>query len=213
MDVSQVREHQIRMSLLSLLRDRHGADPATLIRQELGLCAGSRRVDVAVINGELAGFEIKSDQDTLDRLAGQAAIYGQVLDRVTLITTDRYLERAAALVPDWWGLMRACHVGVCAVPVERDGVAEQEAGTARAVVFTQVRPATGNTGQDPFAVAQLLWRDEALMILRARGLHHGLQRKRRWIIWRYLAEAVPLADLQHLVRDQLRARRAWPGGR
>jgi hypothetical protein len=206
-----VREHQIRACLLLALLDRHRADPATLIRQELGLCAGARRVDLAVINGELAGFEIKSDQDTLDRLAGQAAAYGQVLDRVTLVTTDRYLDRAAALVPDWWGLIRADPAD--AAPAGGDDSAAHAAGAACAVVLTQVRPAAVNTGQDPFAVAQLLWRDEALSILRARGLHHGLQRKRRWIIWQHLAGTVPLPELQYLVREQLRARRAWPGGR
>jgi hypothetical protein len=205
--ITRVRESQIRASLLLALRDRHGADPNTLIRQELGLCAGARRVDLAMINGELVGFEIKSDQDTLYRLAGQAEAYGQVLDRVTLVTTARYIDKAAALVPTWWGLIRADPA---------DGSGQTPTGnkdvSAREAVLTRVRPAALNTEQDPFAVVQLLWREEALAILRERGLHRGLERKRRWIIWQHLAEAIPLPELRALTRDQLRARRTWPGG-
>ena len=134
--ITRVRESQIRASLLLALRDRHGADPNTLIRQELGLCAGARRVDLAMINGELVGFEIKSDQDTLYRLAGQAEAYGQVLDRVTLVTTARYIDKAAALVPTWWGLIRADPA---------DGSGQTPTGnkdvSAREAVLTRVRPA------------------------------------------------------------------------
>ncbi|GAA4323286.1 hypothetical protein BJY14_001570 [Actinomadura luteofluorescens] len=194
---ARLGERQLRQSLLSLLQDRHRNDADTVIRHEMGLCAGARRVDLAVINGELAGFEIKSDQDTLERLAGQAADYGRVLDRVTLVTTDRYMARAAALVPDWWGLVRAT------------SAAQDEVGT---VELGEVRPAAVNTGQEPFAVAQLLWRDEALAILRARGQHKGVQRARRWLVWERLAEVVPLPELQRLVCTQLKARQAWPGG-
>lgn len=43
----------------------------TLVIDELGLAHAKARVDVAVINGCLHGYEIKSAQDTLDRLAGQ----------------------------------------------------------------------------------------------------------------------------------------------
>ncbi|WP_131739354.1 sce7726 family protein [Actinomadura roseirufa] len=190
-------ERQLRQSLLTLLEDRHRDDADTVIRHEMGLCSGARRVDLAVINGDLAGFEIKSDQDTLERLAGQAADYGRVLDRVTLVTTDRYLAHAAVLVPEWWGLVRA-------VPADRE-----EAGT---VELSEVRAAGVNTGQEPFAVAQLLWRDEALAILRARDQHKGVQRERRWLVWERLAAVVPLPELRRLVCAQLRARRTWPGG-
>jgi hypothetical protein len=188
-----MREAQIRAQLVSRLHQRHGADPTTVIRQELGLCAGSRRVDLAVINGELSGFEIKSDQDTLARLSGQAEVYGRVLDRVSIVTTDKYLHRAVQLLPRWWGVLRAAETG-------------------SAVELVEVRAPVRNNDQEPFALAQLLWRDEALAELRARGLHHGLANKRRWIVWQRMAETLPLPDLHQIVRDRLRARQAWPGG-
>src|SRR5690606_23610844 len=191
--ITRVRESQIRASLLLALRDRHGADPNTVIRQELGLCAGARRVDLAMINGELVGFEIKSDQDTLYRLAGQAEAYGQVLDRVTLVTTARYIDKAAALVPPWCGLIRAA-------PAAGAGQAPTGSmdGSPREAVGARVRPAAVNTEQDPFAVVHLRWREDALAILRERGLHRGLERNRRSITWQHLAEAIPLPELRAL---------------
>jgi hypothetical protein len=177
---------------MTQLRREHRGDAETLIRQEMGLCAGGRRVDVAVINGELSGFEIKSDHDTLARLAGQAAAYGRVLDRVTLITTNRYLAPAIEMLPAWWQIIRA----------------ESKADP----YLTLVRQGARNSGQDAMAIAQLLWREEALTELRRRGLGRGMGNKRRWLIWERLAAEVPMDELKTVVRDQLRARQDWPGG-
>jgi hypothetical protein len=89
-----VRDSDIRAALMTHVLATHFAEPGTLLRHELGICAGQRRVNVALINGEIAGWEIKSDEDTLTRLAGQVDAYGQVLDRATLVTTPRWVDRA-----------------------------------------------------------------------------------------------------------------------
>jgi hypothetical protein len=72
---------------------------------ELDLPRPSARVDVAVVNGEFAGFEIKSDVDSLRRLPGQIAAFAGVFDRVSLVTTDRHLTEAKKVVPAWWGIV------------------------------------------------------------------------------------------------------------
>ncbi|MFD0884119.1 sce7726 family protein [Streptosporangium algeriense] len=189
-----MRDSDIRAVLTAQLQRDHDGDSSTLIRQEMGLCAGERRIDIAVINGQLGGFEIKSDYDTLARLADQATAYGRVLDQATLVTTQRYLTPATDILPDWWQIM-------CA-QVEEAGV-----------TLTSVRAGQENEEQDPMAVAQLLWRDEALQELRARGLAQGMTNKRRWLIWERLAAEVPLPELKQVVRDRLRVRQEWPGGR
>src|SRR6187402_1509374 len=54
----------VRALLREYLEDVHkGSD--TRLLEELGLCQGDVRVDVAVVNGELSGYEIKSPSDTL----------------------------------------------------------------------------------------------------------------------------------------------------
>jgi hypothetical protein len=183
----------IRKVLAADLHARYADDSHTLIRHELGLCAGERRVDLAVINGEMVGYEIKSDVDRLDRLAAQAEAYGRVFDRMSIVTTDRYLAEAVAMLPSWWGVL--------CIRQGQEGVSSE-----------QVRVGKPNKGQDPFALAQLLWREEALEELKSRGLARGLSKKRRWIIWQNLAQAIPVAELRNVVRERLKARREWPTG-
>ena len=162
--VSATRDCDIRLALEARLVQQHGDEPDTLIRHEVGICAGKRRIDVAVVNSELVGYEIKSDVDTLTRLAGQADAYGSVLDRAVLVTTDRYIDSALPMIPNWWGII----------------VANTEQGN---VFLETYREPALNDKYDAFSLAQLLWREEALGELRLRGMGRGLSNKARHYVW------------------------------
>lgn len=190
-----VLDIDIRRELDRSLRLKHEGDDSSLLRHEFGVDAGGRRVDVVLINGRLDGWEIKSDHDSLARLAGQVEAFSKVLDRSWLVTTDRHLERAVEKVPGWWGVVRAC-------PVGEDG----------GVLLTQLRRPRRSPMLDAMATAQLLWRDEAMAILVERGLGEGLSGRARWYVWERLAASFALEPLRGLVRDALRERREWPGG-
>jgi len=71
-----------------------------------------------VINGELHGFELKSERDTLARLEDQAELYSQVFDRMTLIIAKRHLEKAVPKIPRWWGIIAAQFQGKAIVPAQ-----------------------------------------------------------------------------------------------
>lgn len=195
-----MRDLDIRAALHDELSALHRHDPNTLVIHELGLCEGLVRVDLAVVNGALAGYEIKSERDTLDRLPAQEAVYSRAFDIVTIVADREHLERVRDMIPSWWGIMVA--------EPER---ADAEARPAR-VVLSEVRPASVNPNVDATAVVQLLWRDEALAILRARGADRGVRTKPRSALWARLTETVPLQDLQALVRAALRARESWRAG-
>ncbi len=182
----------MRTALCRRLEAEHNPSE-TLIRRELGLCSGETRVDVAVINGHLMGYEIKSERDRLDRLPGQIELYGRVLDVAVLIAADRHLTRARALLPWWWGLWRARR--------HDDDV-----------TFDVLREPQRNPRTTPMAVAQLLWRDEALALLQERSLDRGLRSANRWRLWNALAENLESDDLAAEVRQRLRARREWSSG-
>lgn len=188
-----MRDSDIRLALDALLRARHAGEPDTIIRHEVGICAGKRRIDVAIINSEISGYEIKSDEDTLNRLEGQAETYGHVLDRATLVTTKRHLDSALRMLPNWWGVM----------------VARIEHGD---ICLESVREPALNDQYDAFSLAQLLWREEALKELRLRDKDQGLSKKARYYVWIALADAVSLNDLRSIVRARLKVRPAWPGG-
>lgn len=187
-----MRDRDIRDVLRHELLARHGEDPDTRIVEELGLCQGDVRVDVAVINGSLSGFEIKSDQDTLGRLPEQQRVYGMTLDYVTIVAHVSHIEAVEKVVPEWWGITEVT----------------SDAGVA----LTITRVARQNPHVEPYAVAQLLWRDEVLSLLGARGSAAGLADKPRRVLWQTLAREVPAAELGDLVRRQLKARSTWRSG-
>lgn len=188
--VGGTRDADIRRALLRDLATAHAGDPETLIVGEMGLDQGRVRVDVAVINGMLHGYEIKSDRDTLVRLPVQAAAYGAVFDAVTIVASGRHLEQVESLVPRWWGVL---------MPLPSGDELE----------LVAVRNPTQNPAIDAFAVAQLLWRGEALAVLEHRGLAAGLRRKPRRVLWRALADAVAPAELATDVRNAIRRRSDW----
>lgn len=181
---------QIREVVRHRLVAMHGQPPAHVLRDELGLCLGATRVDVASINGQITGCEIKSDHDRLDRLPHQVQLYGQVLDAAVLVTGQRFAVKAADHLPDWWGIWQV-----------------QERGGRTTV--EEVRVPGTNPAPDPLSVAQLLWREEAHAELVERDAARGLARATRWRLWEALAALVPGPELSELVRQRLKARRDW----
>jgi hypothetical protein len=84
-----MRDRDVRKALHHTVLKEHHGDTNTLVLDELGLRHGAVRVDVAVVNGHLHGFEIKGDSGTLDRLPSQVAINNAVLDRAMLVVGER----------------------------------------------------------------------------------------------------------------------------
>ena len=104
-------EESLRVSLRRRLAVRHADETGTVLIDELGLCRGSARVDLAVVNGQVHAYEIKSERDDLRRLGTQAALYSKVFDRVTLVCGERHVSQALDTVPPWWAVLRIASVG------------------------------------------------------------------------------------------------------
>lgn len=183
----------IRNALYARLSRRFANDADTIIRHELGVESGRSRVDLAVLNGHLTGWEIKSDADTLIRLPGQATSFGRVMDYMTIVTTGKYLARSEALLPSWWGLTEAV-------------------SGPRGIRFVNRRNPHINRSTDSFCLAQLLWREEAMAELRKRGNAQGLSSASRYFVWERLAQSIPKRELRKVVLNRLRHRRQWSGG-
>ncbi|MEK6409142.1 MAG: sce7726 family protein [Acidobacteriota bacterium] len=186
-----MKDIDIRDALKRRLRSCYANDPSTLIVDELGLRHGVVRVDVAVINGLIHGFELKSDRDTLRRLPCQMRVYNSVLDQITLVVGQRYVDIATSLIPEWWGIMLA------------------ERGESGHLDLTEIRKPQDNLFQDILAVAKLLWRDEALSLLEEIGKAEGVRWKRRAVIYERLAEVADPDLIRLRVRHQLRTRTNW----
>jgi hypothetical protein len=182
-----MRDIDIRQALLEKMGRLHNGDSDTLIVEELGLCQGAARVDVAVVNGSMHGYEIKSECDTLFRLPGQANIYNRTLDFVTIVTAPSHANAIRKIVPHWWGIWSA---------IQKDNER----------MLNKVRASRKNPSIDPFALAQLLWREEALQSLIDLGLGTGLRSKSREILWSRLAVELTVRELGDIVRQHLKRR-------
>ena len=185
-----MRDIDIRIALRKTDLARFLRDGESRVVEELGIFRGDYRIDVAVVNGALHGYEIKSARDTLARLPAQADAYSAVFDFVTLVAAAGHLDRAAAFVPPWWGIR----------------LAEPERGRVR---LSEIRPARSNPDVDPYRVAQLLWKDEAIALLELHGGARGFRGKRMVVLWRELTRRIPAALLQAEVRGVLKARDPW----
>lgn len=186
-----LRDLDIRQALRLELGRFHIHDAQTVVVEELELCLNAARVDLAVVNGRIEGFEIKSDRDRLDRLARQAEVYSRVFDRITVVAGARHVANVLDATPHWWGA----------------AAAEREQGGQ--VRLRTVRAATANPEQDPYSVAQLLWRDEALRILDELEALRGLRSKPLQVLWQALADVLTLEELGARVRAAIIAREDW----
>lgn len=185
-----MRDRDVREALrATLVAEHRDALDHTLFVDELDLC-GQVRVDVAVLNGAMAGFELKSATDSLRRLPVQVELYSQVLDFATLVVATNHERRALELLPDWWGHTTA-HWADDHVELE------------------QVREPRWNPEPHAPAIAMLLWRDEALDELTKRGIDRGLRSRPRRVLCEALADALEIDDLRDTVRERLKAREGW----
>ena len=189
-----VNDRQVRCAFKATVLRYHLLDPNTLVLDELGLRHGAARVDIAVINGQILGFEIKSDNDNLDRLPNQAVIFSSVLDCVTLICGQKHIESALQIVPDWWG--------ITAVKKEPNN----------AIQFDKLKPPKNNPEPDPLAIVKLLWRAEALSVLEKFDMADGVRSKPRAVIYQRLAEALGPNQLRAIVLCHLKNRTNWRSG-
>ncbi len=170
---------------------RHHANPATLVVNELGLKHGRCRADIAVINGHLIGYEIKSDSDSLRRLDEQIHIYSKVFDCAALILSETHLKDARKIVPKWWGIILA------------------NEGRKGAIHFEVVREKGFNPFVDDYSVAQLLWHVEAQTMLSSLGIISPTSKHTRAVLYQKLVDSIESVELRKLVRDCLRCRTAW----
>lgn len=186
-----MNDQKIRISFHHKCLSKHHKDSATLVVDELGLQHGKCRADIAVINGLLIGYEIKSDVDSLRRLNNQIASYNLVFDHISAIVAICHLEEAKTIIPDCWGMI---------------SVAEGKRG---AIYFKTVRRSTQNRNVDKYAIAQLLWRNEAQEILASLGVHGKELRGKRSNLYTHIVERLNSYELRVVVKKYLMNRTNW----
>ena len=186
MNDREIRGHFHR-KFLSRYLERKGVR----IVDELGLMHGACRADIAVVNGQLVGYEIKSEEDSLLRLDRQIEAYDAIFDMVTLIVCEKHRLRATERLPKHWGIMVSLQ--------------EKKGG----VKFRRQRSAKYNPHVDPLSLARLLWKCEAVEVLTKLGEKRGTFQNPRAVLYSKLVERLTLPQLKRIVRAYLKKRQGW----
>ena len=158
--------------------------PGSLLIPEFGILRGTSRIDLALFDESIDGWEVKGDLDDESRLPRQAEAYNRIFDRVTLVAGPRSAARCERLVPPWWGVSIATHGGI-----------------------DTIREPGQNPSCEPVEIADLLWRDELVAALLAVTGRPG-RGSRRAMAERLGAEITGPA-LTALVAASIRARTGW----
>jgi len=185
-----MKDLEIREELHKNHLSHYKYDPNSKVIDELGLCQGSIKIDIAVINGSLIGYEIKSEQDTLDRLPAQMDMYNKIFDYINIVVNESHLESVRKMIPSYWGI-------VCVKKLQDDFKLETR------------RAAKKNTHSDSFHISQLLWKEEALDVLKRENLDKGMKTKTRIQIWNKLAESLSKENINAYVREYIKKRQDW----
>ncbi len=190
----KTKDVDIRNFLNSIILKEYLNDSDTKIINEFDVCRGNTRIDVAVINGSITGYEIKSDSDTLYRLPNQIELYCKVFDKITIICGKAHTNKILNLVPKWWGVLEVT-------------------GDKYGIKKSNIRSAKKNKFIDAYSVSQLLWKNEALELLSLYELSKGLSNKTVNIIWKKIADSISLENIQDFVREKLKKRPNWRAGK
>ena len=191
MTKSESSDIEIRSALHTKRLRRLRANPGTIVVYELGLAHAKSRIDVAVINGCIHGYEIKSAKDTLDRLAAQIDIYRQTLQKLTIVAASKHVAGVMNHAPAWCGVIAA------------------DQGSRGGINLHVVRIATVNPDINPVMVAHLLLRDEVIDLLSGIGYPPKDLRRPRKQLYEILCEAMTLREITVSIRGFMARRQTW----
>jgi hypothetical protein len=166
----------------------------TLVIDELGLLHGSNRIDIAVVNECIHGYEIKSSKDTLSRLETQLEAYKKSLQKITFITAPNHLGEIEKKIPDWCGIILA------------------DKGRNGAIHFSTVRKPQLNPYVDSLTVAHLLWKNEAQELLVELGATNSQIKGNRIDLYKSIVERLNLKQLVIEVKRTFISRENWRVG-
>jgi hypothetical protein len=183
-----MNDFDIRLAMkMTTLSDFYLDD--SIIVEELSLPSTGSRIDIAVINGALRGYEIKSSCDTLVRLKKQIVGYTKVFDYLSIVTEEKYLKKIMAISPDWIDVL-------CLTTLDN----HPSMITARNGYL--------NAHREGFYIAKMLRKEEMQALLNEYGILYK-KSSRAWTLSEILAETLDIDDLAYSVRLKLKHRTDW----
>lgn len=190
--VAGKRDEYIYRSAIShkVLMGTHSLRSASMLNE---FRAGSCRADLVILNGTATVYEIKSERDSLVRLANQVENYKRVFAKVNVIASESHVDGVLSTVPE--------DIGVICL--------------SKRFQITTVREAIDSPGQIcPVTVFESLRSAEAAAILKALGVSvpHLPNTQRHAAFRRLFADLHPATLHAEMVRTLKRTRNLAPLG-
>jgi hypothetical protein len=135
----------IRHALVQSLERR--AIPPKRIIEELRVHNGNAIADVVTVHNDTHCYEIKGENDSIQRILTQARFYDLAFRKITLVTTVRHQKSAERLSPPHWGIL----------------VAKLDEGRVK---FSYSRAATNNPHYEKKIALLTLWKSELTEVAR-----------------------------------------------
>jgi hypothetical protein len=183
-------DRDIREALMIELRAF--APKKSIIINEFGVW--NNRIDVALVENCLIGYEIKSDKDTLVRIPEQEALYSKIFDYVSIVCTNKHKIGIWMIIPSWYGIIEAYP------------------DVKKEVGLRTFRVGTKNLHLDKKYCAGLLWRNESLQLLDKYLPGHKLLYKTKKMMHEKLANILTLDELHKEIIDTFK-KREWADNR
>jgi len=184
-----MQDSDIREVLHSYLDKENKKYTDTIIVDELDLCSGLSRIDVAVINGFIHGYEIKSEEDNLNRLPNQIKYYNKSLEKVSVALNPIHLDKVLADIPDWWGVLIVNN--------------NNKKGKLK-----EFRKAAQNPQVESQSILQLLWKEELISIINKYNLI-SKKNSNKNMLRENISQSLDIAIVSHEVRESLKSRKNW----
>jgi hypothetical protein len=162
----------------------------TFVVDELGIKNGLVRADIAVLNGQFIGYEIKTEKDTLERLTNQVLAYNEVFDKAFIVLSENHLNKALQIIPDWWGVY----------------LIEGQIDSLR---FKCFRKAQINKFKSALSIAQFLWKSEAIEVFQNTFNKTISANKTKQYLHNEIAMAHTPNNLGKITLNYLKNRKDW----
>jgi hypothetical protein len=174
----------------SILKNAH-QDIDTVVIDELGIKNGAVRADIAVLNGKMIGYEIKSEKDTLVRLSSQAIAYSEVFEKSYIIVADKHIAKIGNYIPDTWGIYSI------------------DSESANNIIFHCKREATQSETRNINSIVRLLWKSEVSEILTQEFQSKIKSSHTKNHLYNMLVENCDINQLSNIVLKYLKQRQDW----
>ncbi|OGU40367.1 MAG: hypothetical protein A2315_00375 [Ignavibacteria bacterium RIFOXYB2_FULL_35_12] len=184
-----MQDADIRKLLHPYLERKNRKYKDTIIVDELDLCSGLSRIDIAVINGIIHGYEIKSEEDTLNRLPNQISYYNKSLEKITIATNKSHIKKIDKFVPEWWGLI---------LITDKD----------KQKRIIELRQARTNPLLNNLSLLQILWKNELISVSNKYNIKISCQSNKRKLR-ESIANCLDTSILSQEVRTALKSRQNW----